>query len=111
MRHPSTTRDSAPTRDPAPTRGPLGSASTDTGAGLTLRTRLDDLAARVATELETGALDAAWTRTRALERQACTDVPDGQGGARPPAPVIGRRFAAAHRRLLAAASAAARPAA
>ncbi|HSK24660.1 MAG TPA: hypothetical protein VK906_15850 [Egicoccus sp.] len=65
-----------------------------------LRRRLDELADAVVRDLERGALAAAWARTRALEREA---DPAGAGAAAepvPPAPVIGRRFAAAHRRLL-----------
>lgn len=64
-----------------------------------LRTRLHELAARVAGDLEQGCLEAAWTRTRGLEREV---DPVGAVAARPvpPAPVIGRRFAAAHRARL-----------
>jgi len=64
-----------------------------------LRTRLHELAARVADDLEQGCLEAAWTRTRGLEREV---DPVGAVTARPvpPAPVIGRRFAAAHRARL-----------
>ncbi|MFA9429983.1 hypothetical protein [Egicoccus sp. AB-alg2] len=63
-----------------------------------LRARLDDLAARVAADLERGAVDAAWRHTRGIEHEA--DPTSTIAEPVPPAPVIGRRFAAAHRRLL-----------
>lgn len=65
-----------------------------------VRARLHDLAALVAAELERGEVAAAWARTRVLER---TVDPVGAGvGSEPapPAPVVGRRFALAHRRVL-----------
>jgi hypothetical protein len=54
---------------------------------------LDALAHWVAQRLELGELEAAWAATRALE---ALGSPQEDGEARPPAPVIGRRFAAAH---------------
>jgi hypothetical protein len=54
---------------------------------------LDSLAHWVAERLERGDLEAAWSVTRALEvLDATTQVEEP----RPPGPVIGRRFAAAH---------------
>lgn len=69
-------------------------------AGEVLRRRLDEAADAVARDLERGALEAAWARTRALEQQADPSAADLPVEPVPPAPVIGRRFAAAHRRLL-----------
>jgi hypothetical protein len=54
---------------------------------------LDALAHWVAERLELGELEAAWSATRALE---ALGAPTEAGEPRPPAPVIGRRFAAAH---------------
>ncbi|MEX0658710.1 MAG: hypothetical protein WD080_06210 [Egibacteraceae bacterium] len=71
---------------------------------------LDELAHVVAAALDGGDDAHAWALTRALEDLAGTDG----GSARPPGPVIGRRFARAHRLLLDGASAVlagARPAA
>lgn len=68
-----------------------------------LRRQLDDLAADVAGWLDGGDPAAAWAVTRALEA-AAQPVPQArapQEEAVPPLPVIGRRFARAHRRLLA----------
>ncbi len=56
---------------------------------------LDELAHVVAAALERGDDARAWALTRALEGLSGTD--DGSG--RPPGPVIGRRFARAHRLL------------
>ena len=64
-----------------------------------VREQLDRLASWVADRLERGDDAAAWAVTVAAEALG------GRGGAadpRPSTPVIGRRFAAAHRRLLAA---------
>lgn len=61
---------------------------------------LDALADLVATALDAGDEDRAWALTRTLEAMSGT----GGGADRPPSPVIGRRFAVAHRRLLARAS-------
>ena len=65
-----------------------------------LRQRLDDLADTVVRELDRGALVAAWARVRALERELDPSAPVAPAEPVPPAPVIGRRFAAAHRRML-----------
>lgn len=65
-----------------------------------LRRRLDDLADTVVRELERGSLAAAWARVRALEQEADPTAPAAAPEPVPPAPVIGRRFAAAHRRML-----------
>lgn len=65
-----------------------------------LRRRLDELADAVVRDLERGALGAAWARTRALEREADPAAVSPPAEPVPPAPVIGRRFAAAHRRVL-----------
>jgi hypothetical protein len=54
---------------------------------------LDALAHWVAEQLELGELEAAWSATRALEALGTSRQ---SGEPRPPAPVIGRRFAAAH---------------
>lgn len=61
---------------------------------------LDALAHVVAAALDDGDEDRAWALTRALEAAvgACAEVEQ------PSSPVIGRRFAMAHRRLLARAS-------
>lgn len=59
---------------------------------------LDALAEVVATALDEGDDDRAWTVTCALEELSGTGADSG----RPPSPVIGRRFAMAHRRLLTA---------
>lgn len=66
-----------------------------------LRAQLDDLAARVAAAIETDDLAGAWEHTRDLERRADPAAMPATAVPVPPAPVIGRRFAAAHRRLLA----------
>lgn len=67
---------------------------------------LDALAEVVAGALDEGDDDRAWTVTCALEELS------GAGGdsSRPPSPVIGRRFARAHRRLLAVVAPAGAPA-
>ena len=59
---------------------------------------LEELAWWVADALDTGNVAGAWDVTRALEELL------GEGGdeRQPPAPVIGRRFARAHRLLLVA---------
>jgi hypothetical protein len=62
-----------------------------------LASHLDDLAARAAALLDAGQERAAWALTADLELAAGVAPPVGR---RPPGPVIGRRFAAAHRRVL-----------
>ena len=57
---------------------------------------LDTLAHEVADALDCGDDDTAWTITQAVERMASL----ADDGPRPPSPVIGRRFARAHGRLL-----------
>lgn len=66
---------------------------------------LDALAKVVAAALDDGEEDRAWALTRALEEIADSD----EDTERPPSPVIGRRFARAHRRLLARTDIAGRP--
>lgn len=58
---------------------------------------LDALSHEVAAALDEGDEDRAWLATQAVE--AAANI--GDDGDRPPGPVIGRRFARAHRRLLA----------
>lgn len=58
---------------------------------------LDALAHVVAEALDDGDDCRAWALTRALEQAAGAD----DHATQPPGPVIGRRFAAAHRHLLA----------
>lgn len=71
------------------------------GAGVPTPALLDELAHVVAAALDGGDDAHAWALTRALEELSGTDG----DGARPPGPVIGRRFARAHRLLLGGASA------
>ena len=66
-----------------------------------VREQLDRLASWVADRLEHGDDATAWDVTVATEVASGRTPGDGP---RPPAPVIGRRFAAAHRRLLTAAA-------
>lgn len=72
----------------------------DPGTG-DVREQLDRLASWVAERLDHGDDATAWDVTVATELASGRAPGDGP---RPPAPVIGRRFAAAHRRLLAAAT-------
>jgi hypothetical protein len=66
---------------------------------------LDVLAHRVADRLEAGELELAWAMTRALEARVLgASRPGEEEPGPPPAPVIGRRFAAAHGALLRGAS-------
>ncbi|MEX2504495.1 MAG: hypothetical protein WD378_06570 [Egicoccus sp.] len=65
-----------------------------------LRRRLDEAADAVARDLDRGALASAWARTRSLEREVDPTAACTPAEPMPPAPVIGRRFAAAHRRML-----------
>ncbi|MFA9444532.1 hypothetical protein [Egicoccus sp. AB-alg6-2] len=65
-----------------------------------VRAQLHELAARVADDLDRGAVARAWARTRELERAADPRGVPAPATPVPPAPVVGRRFAAAHRRLL-----------
>lgn len=58
-----------------------------------LRAHLDGLAAWTAARLEVGDVETAWALTRALEESVGAPAADEP---RPPSPVIGRRFAAAH---------------
>lgn len=67
---------------------------------------LDALADVVAAALDEGDDDRAWAVTCALEELSGTVADSG----RPPSPVIGRRFAMAHRRLLTAVPSAGAPA-
>jgi len=58
---------------------------------------LGELAMWVAERLDAGDDESAWIATRAMEHFAGDDSPDAQ---RPANPIIGHRFAVAHRRLL-----------
>ena len=62
-----------------------------------LAAHLDALSTRVAALIDLGDDTAAWGVTEVLEAHAGTMV---GGGEQPPSPVIGRRFAMAHRVLL-----------
>lgn len=62
-----------------------------------VREQLDRLATWVADRLDHGDEAAAWTVTVAAEALGGRTA---TGDARPASPVIGRRFAAAHRQLL-----------
>lgn len=63
----------------------------------TMTSMLDALAMWVAERLDAGDDESAWVTTRAVERLGGDDRPDER---RPANPIIGHRFAAAHRRLL-----------
>lgn len=69
-------------------------------AALPTAAALDELAHVVAAALDGGDDARAWALTRALEEISGTEGDRG----RPPGPVIGRRFARAHRLLLGEAS-------
>lgn len=68
-----------------------------------LRRCLHDLAWSVAARLDAGEVSPALAVTRELERLAALCWPEELEDGLPPAPVVGRRFARAHRTLLSAA--------
>jgi hypothetical protein len=94
---------STPTGDPIM---PTALIPTRPVAGTQLRSHLDALATWVAERLDAGEVELAWATTRQLEAIASSQAADEQ---RPPAVVVGRRFAAAHAALLARAADAATP--